>query len=160
MGLFSRKPSDSKARIEELKKKIQAEQAAFVAEQSAPTQPAPPVAPQAPVAPAPVPPPAFTQPAPLPPVPQPAYQQPAPRPPQPAYQPPAPVYEDYAPAHRRQHRQEEVEEDEEELQTGIILDLGEGMSLNLPIRAHMRLDEFMHIAERVRELQRLAHSSR
>jgi hypothetical protein len=43
----------------------------------------------------------------------------------------------------------------EEIKTGIILDLGEGMSLNLPIRTRMRLDEFLHIADRVRELQRV-----
>jgi hypothetical protein len=38
---------------------------------------------------------------------------------------------------------------------GVVLDLGEGMSLNLPIRNRMQLDDFLHIAERVRELQRL-----
>lgn len=43
----------------------------------------------------------------------------------------------------------------EEIKTGIILDLGEGMSLNLPIRSRMRLDEFLHIADRVRELQKI-----
>lgn len=43
----------------------------------------------------------------------------------------------------------------DEIKTGIILDLGEGMSLNLPIRSKMRLDEFLHIADKVRELQRL-----
>ena len=39
----------------------------------------------------------------------------------------------------------------------IILDLGDVMSLNLPIKSRMRLDEFLHIADRVRELKRLEH---
>ena len=38
---------------------------------------------------------------------------------------------------------------------GVVLDLGEGMSLNLPIRSRMQLDDFLAVAQRVRELQRL-----
>jgi hypothetical protein len=64
-----------------------------------------------------------------------------------------------APAHRQHaHAHTDILEEEmfmEEIKTGIILDLGDGMSLNLPIRSRMRLDEFLHIADRVRELQRV-----
>lgn len=38
---------------------------------------------------------------------------------------------------------------------GILLELGEGMSLNLPIREKMSLEEFLHIADRVRELKKI-----
>jgi hypothetical protein len=149
MGFFSRKPAnDSKARIEELKKKIQAEQAAYVAANT-PPQPVQPVA-------EPVPPPA--------PVPQ--YVPPVapPPPPVPAYvPPPAPVAVPAVPQYRQeqyerprtQYRDILEEDTMEEIKTGIILDLGDGISLNLPIRTRMRLDEFLHIADKVRELQRL-----
>ena len=135
MGLFGNK-SDSKARIEELKRKIQAEQAAL----SQPPSHAPPQPPVAPSAP---------PPAPV--APQPVYEE------EELYdEPPAPQ-----PVQRHRRRPEPIveleEEPMEEIKTGIILDLGEGMSLNLPIRTRMRLDEFLHIADRVRELQRLQH---
>lgn len=41
---------------------------------------------------------------------------------------------------------------------GILLELGEGMSLNLPIREKMRLEEFLRIADRVRELKKIDRS--
>ncbi len=50
----------------------------------------------------------------------------------------------------------EEEQPMDEIHTGLVLELGEGMSLNLPIKSRMRLDEFLRIADRVRELQRLA----
>lgn len=134
MGLFGNK-SDSKARIEELKRKIQAEQAAMSETPAVRAPPQPPVPPQQPA-------------------PQPAEEEELfDEPPQPA---PAPVHR---PHHRRVVEPESLFEEEpmEEIKTGIILDLGEGMSLNLPIRSRMRLDEFLHIADRVRELQRLQH---
>ncbi|MFT4250090.1 MAG: hypothetical protein ACMXYD_01880 [Candidatus Woesearchaeota archaeon] len=40
----------------------------------------------------------------------------------------------------------------------ILLELGEGMSLNLPIREKMELAEFLRIADRVRELKKLDHN--
>jgi len=129
MGLFGGKSSDSKARIEELKKKIQAEQAAL----AAPTPPAAPAAPAAPPAPQPTPP---TQ----------SYQQP----------PPMPVHHQEP---RKKIQVEELFEEEPEIEpvSGIVLDLGDGMSLNLPIKTKMRLDEFLHVADRVREFQRIQH---
>lgn len=135
MGLFGGKSSDSKARIEELKKKIQAEQAALSADAS----PQPPV----------VPPP---QPAPVQQIAQPAPMQHSQRS---TYQQPPPM-----PVQRTVHHVDPVEElfEEEpmdEVKTGIILDLGDGMSLNLPIKSRMRLDEFLHIADKIRELQKL-----
>ena len=45
----------------------------------------------------------------------------------------------------------------EEVSGGIVLDLGDGMSLNLPVKSHMRLDEFLRIADRVRELKKIEH---
>lgn len=147
MGLFGKK-TDSKARIEELKRKIQAEQAAM--NQGAAPTPQPPAAPAPQPAAAPQAPPAPAAPASQP-TPQPAYEEELVDEPEPQ---PAP----------RQHRRRMIEPEElfeeepmEEIKTGIILDLGEGMSLNLPIRSRMRLDEFLHIADRVRELQRLQH---
>ncbi len=41
---------------------------------------------------------------------------------------------------------------------GILLELGEGMSLNLPIKEKMRLDEFLRVADRVRELKKIDRS--
>lgn len=126
MGLFGSKGSDNKARIEELKRKIQAEQAALAdaskTAESAPAVVAAPVTPAAPVAAAPV----------------------------QTYQPP--VYQ--SPVQRIPDELFE-EVSMEEIRTGIVLDLGEGMSLNLPIKSKMRLDEFLHIADKVRELQRV-----
>lgn len=166
MGWFGKSSSnDTKARIEELKKKIQAEQTAYAqpASQQAPMQ--------LPAEPAPVAPPAA----------QPMQAQPQPVPVQPAAHethhraPRAPVLDttiaslDESAHHtRRQPRQEshsmrEMREhplhssshSAHEPTAGVVLDLGEGMSLNLPIRNRMQLDDFLHIAERVRELQRL-----
>jgi len=51
------------------------------------------------------------------------------------------------------HRHHDAYDDAEEV--GIVLDLGDGMSLNLPIRSYMRLDEFLRIADRVRELKKI-----
>jgi hypothetical protein len=42
--------------------------------------------------------------------------------------------------------------------TGILLELGDGMSLNLPIREKMELAEFLRIADRVRELKKIDHA--
>ena len=43
-------------------------------------------------------------------------------------------------------------------QKGILLELGQGMSLNLPIKEKMRLDEFLQVADRVRELKKIDRS--
>ncbi len=164
MGWFGSKSSDSKARIEELKKKIQAEQAAMAVDTKPPAAPPPP-----PIAAAPV---AVQPPAPAAPPPQPApsvaqqaippqYQQQA-WPTEPVRPPQRPVFAE--PAYempREQPRRVQPIPDlleetyMEEIKTGIVLDLGDGMSLNLPIRSRMRLDEFLHIADRVRELQKV-----
>ncbi|RMF05413.1 hypothetical protein D6764_04805 [Candidatus Woesearchaeota archaeon] len=38
---------------------------------------------------------------------------------------------------------------------GIILDIGEGMSINIPIKRRMSLEDFLRIAERVKRLEEL-----
>ncbi len=39
--------------------------------------------------------------------------------------------------------------------TGIIIDLGDNISLNVPIKKRMTLEEFLSVAEKVRSLERL-----
>jgi hypothetical protein len=175
MGLFSRKTDDTKARIEELKKKIQVEQAAF-AQKTDSTKPALTTAGSSSASVAATP----AQPAP-PAAPAQATQI---------------VIEEREPAHavspaivatssasslhhahsstRTGHASDSRERDSRrELgwserprqhdhgthglaeMGGIVLDLGQGMSLNVPVRARMKLDDFLHLADRVRELQQL-----
>ena len=47
---------------------------------------------------------------------------------------------------------------EEKKKEGVLLELGDGISLNLPIREKMRLDEFLRIADRIRELKKIDHN--
>ena len=42
---------------------------------------------------------------------------------------------------------------------GIILDLGEGISLNIPIQRRMSLTDFIKLAEKVKALEMLSESS-
>jgi len=44
----------------------------------------------------------------------------------------------------------------EELEEGIILDLGEGLSLNIPIQKRMSLSDFIKLAEKVKALEMLS----
>ncbi len=81
-------------------------------------------------------------------------QQPWQQPQQQPYQPQPQYHEPELP--RQQHRHHEEDADE----LGIVLDLGEGMSLNLPIRSRMRLDEFLKVADRVRELKKIESQHR
>jgi len=53
----------------------------------------------------------------------------------------------------RQIMREELSED------GIILDLGEGISLNIPIQRRMSLSDFIKLAEKVKALEMLSESS-
>ncbi len=78
------------------------------------------------------------------------------QPPQQPWQPPEAQQPSPPPAPRREVRVER-RDDFEELSSGIVLDLGDGMSLNLPIKGRMHLDEFLRIADRVRELKRIEH---
>lgn len=41
---------------------------------------------------------------------------------------------------------------------GIILDLGEGISLNIPIQRRMSLSDFIKVAEKVKALEMLSES--
>ena len=128
MGLFGGK-DDTKAKIEELKAKMQGGQQPPQQGWQPPQQPWQQQQPQQ------------------------HYQPPQQPPQQQAWQPP----EQELPRQREQpmrheHRRDEFEDADE---VGIVLDLGEGMSLNLPIRSHMRLDEFLRIADRVRELKKI-----
>lgn len=178
MGWFSKKgSSDTKARIEELKKKIQSEQNAYAQSASQvsaqPTAPVAPAQPAAPVA-TPVQPAAPAQPAPVAATPQaPTRAPPAPatieipieEPPQEhhprAHHARAPKLDDaISELHERSSRPRHVPSHShaaphETASAGVVLDLGEGMSLNLPIRNRMQLDDFLAIAQRVRELKRL-----
>ncbi|MBN2880566.1 hypothetical protein JXM83_00800 [Candidatus Woesearchaeota archaeon] len=43
---------------------------------------------------------------------------------------------------------------------GVVLEIGAGMSLNLPIRPRMKIDEFIEIAERVKALSALNFEER
>jgi hypothetical protein len=47
----------------------------------------------------------------------------------------------------------------EEIDDGIILDLGEGISLNIPIQRRMSLTDFIKLAEKVKALEMLSESS-
>jgi hypothetical protein len=47
----------------------------------------------------------------------------------------------------------------EEFDDGIILDLGEGISLNIPIQRRMSLTDFIKLAEKVKALEMLSESS-
>jgi hypothetical protein len=44
-------------------------------------------------------------------------------------------------------------------ETGIILDLGEGISLNIPIQRRMSLSDFIKLAEKVKALEMLSESN-
>jgi len=45
------------------------------------------------------------------------------------------------------------------LEEGIILDLGEGISLNIPIQKRMSLTDFIKLAEKVKALEMLSEST-
>jgi len=45
------------------------------------------------------------------------------------------------------------------LEEGIILDLGEGISLNIPIQRRMSLNDFIKLAEKVKALEMLSESN-
>jgi len=47
----------------------------------------------------------------------------------------------------------------EEHDDGIILDLGEGISLNIPIQRRMSLTDFIKLAEKVKALEMLSEST-
>ena len=47
----------------------------------------------------------------------------------------------------------------EDLEDGIILDLGEGISLNIPIQRRMSLSDFIKLAEKVKALEMLSETS-
>ncbi len=42
---------------------------------------------------------------------------------------------------------------------GIVLDLGEGISLNIPIQKRMSVSDFIKLAEKVKALEMLSESS-
>ncbi len=46
-----------------------------------------------------------------------------------------------------------------ELDEGIVLDLGEGISLNIPIQRRMSLSDFIKLAEKVKALEMLSEGS-
>jgi len=163
MGLFSRKSDDTKARIEELKKKIQAEQQAYSASakeqpKAAPANLPPPVQPAAEPQAAPEPAPVrqevvVEQRAPVESIaprvveqPMPVRHAPEPRVHEQLFDPPL----QQTPAPQVQRAREPLGEGQ-----GVVLDLGEGMTLNVPVRTRMRLDEFLGVADKVRDLQRL-----
>lgn len=54
-----------------------------------------------------------------------------------------------------------VQREEAPMQTseGIIIDLGEGLSLNVPIKKRMALQEFLRVAEKVKALEMLAEEN-
>jgi hypothetical protein len=152
MGLFSRKTDDTKARIEELKKKIQAEQQAYTT--AAKEQPRAPAAPPPPPEPAPAPVQEVVVEERTPaPVAQPVYEQPAPV--QHQRQHPEPRIREHISYHDPRPPAPRVHEQLHDASHGIVLDLGEGMSLNVPVKPRMNLDEFLGVANKVRELQRL-----
>jgi hypothetical protein len=74
--------------------------------------------------------------------------------PQQQYQPPQQTWQ---PPREQQPEPEYYEPQHMGDENGIILDLGDGMSLNLPVKSRMRLDEFLRIADRVRELKKIEH---
>ncbi len=47
----------------------------------------------------------------------------------------------------------------EDLEEGIILDLGEGISLNIPIQKRMSLSDFIKLAEKVKALEMLSEGN-
>jgi hypothetical protein len=47
----------------------------------------------------------------------------------------------------------------DDLEEGIILDLGEGISLNIPIQKRMSLTDFIKLAEKVKALEMLSEGS-
>lgn len=73
----------------------------------------------------------------------------------PREQPPAPQQQQ---APNSQNKQPVTTSTTSSPEKGILLELGEGMSLNLPIREKMRLEEFLRIADRVRELKKIDRS--
>lgn len=161
MGLFSRKTDDTKARIEELKKKIQAEQQAYSSatreQQTAPAHLPPPAQPPPVTHSIPAPEPALTQEivveerAPVESVAPRVVAAPVHRAPEPR------VRETLSFDPPMSQTQQSMRPRSEPLgdAQGVVLDLGEGMSLNVPVRTRMHLDEFLGVADKVRELQRL-----
>ena len=79
----------------------------------------------------------------------PEQQQSAPKPPV----PPAPKSGQTSSAGPEIKVQKEGESMEDD---GIIIDLGEGLSLNVPIKKRMALQEFLRVAEKVKALEMLA----
>lgn len=151
MGLFSHKTDDTKARIEELKKKIQAEQQAYGA--ATREQPRAPAAPVPPPEPAPVQEVVVEERAPVQ-VAAPVYEQPAPVH-QPRQSMPESRPREHISFHEARPPAPRAQEQINDAGHGIVLDLGEGMSLNVPVKSRMNLDEFLGVADKVRELQRL-----
>ncbi len=47
----------------------------------------------------------------------------------------------------------------EDIEEGIILDLGEGISLNIPIQKRMSLSDFIKLAEKVKALEMLSEGN-
>lgn len=133
MGLFGSDKDDTRAKIEELKSKMQQanqnpQQQAPVQQQQQPPQE-----------------PAQQQNQQQPPQQQPAEQQQGWQPPR--QKPNNPPQQ--APAKKKPS----ISNDKQ-----VLLDLGQGMTLNLPIREQMELDEFLQIADRVRKLEKINHS--
>ena len=90
--------------------------------------------------------------------PQPWQQQPWQPPQQPDYGPPPQMgWQPPREQHMQHHRELPDFEIQDEITSGLVLDLGDGMSLNLPVKSRMRLDEFLKIADRVRELKKIEH---
>lgn len=131
MGLFGSSKDDTRAKIEELKAKMQGggQQQQQPPQQQQQQQGAPQQA--------------WQQQPPQEQGWQPPREQQAPQPPQQQQQRSAPTTTSSSHTHETD---------------GILLELGEGMSLNLPIKEKMRLDEFLRIADRVRELKKIDHS--
>ena len=127
MGLFGSNKDDTKAKIEELKAKMQSGQQGQ-AQQQQPWQQQPQNPPEG------WQPPRQQQ--------QTQQQQPH-KQPEPIQQAAEPKPVTVSESHSSQH------------EGGILLELGEGMSLNLPIKEKMDLDEFLRIADRVRELKKI-----
>jgi len=73
----------------------------------------------------------------------------------------APVIEDNVRTvqfQQEQHASGGISKMREELEDGIILDLGEGISLNIPIQRRMSLSDFIKLAEKVKALEMLSES--
>lgn len=127
MGLFGGNKDDTKNKIEELKARMQ-QQHAPPPQQGGPQEQG------------------WQQP-----------QQPWQQPQQQYQAPEQPWQQQQQPQQAPARRKEPVHFHNDSDELGIVLDLGDGMSLNLPIRERMKLDEFLSVADRVRELKRIDH---